>query len=1027
MSRGKLWGVALWRGLCAIRSLGAFAIALFATACLVVPSASASVPSTAIRYFYTPNNRLSAVIKPEAEYGLYTWDAAGNLSSIARKSSTKLSIIQLEPTKGAVGETVDIWGTGFSTTLANDTVKFHGTAATVTAATADTLAVKVPTGATTGTVTVQTTTEGPVTSSQTFTVGSVVGAPTITSISSSLATAGTTITMSGTNFETTASNDVVKVNETDAELTSESSTSIKFKVPENASGGPVSIITPQGSAKGPNLFIPPSGVTTGQVGPMVSLSAGSPSTVNITTAKTVGLALVEGNGGQPAALLFSHVTMGQGYAKLYTPTNAKLPESQVFDSGKESLLEPVTLPATGTYTVMLEPLEEDTGSVQVTEYPESDVVGSLSPSTSGASEVVSLSTPGQIATYSVSVTAGEEVSLKTSESTFTGGYYLEWYTPEGLLFSYRHFNGNEFMDSVEFPTTGTYKLEVKPEGAATGSAKLTAYNSTVQTTSITPSSGGESKTITTSIPGQNVKVTFSGTSGEKVSLVLAESTINNGAVSILGPEGENVGGETTFSNEESKEGRLIGPVTLPATGTYTIFINPFEAYTGSVKLSAYSVVDVTGTISPSTGGTTETVALPDPGQTATYSVSGTAGEEVSLKTSENTFTGEYHVEWYNPEGKIITYRLFYGNEFMHAVTFPTTGTYKLVISPVGTATGSLKLTAYNATAVTGSITPTSGGESKTVTLSVPGQRAKITFSGTTEQEVSVVVSEVAITAGFVSIDNPEGSRIAGEDSFSTGYEATLGPVKLSATGTYTILIEPNEADTGSVKLTAYIGSPPHGLVVKRGPAGTASTALMETSPDTPPSAMVDISALTASQRPFRASTSSAMLERRVEDQLPSGRARGVRLMQGSRARATLRRPHPSGRARRYRRNAPRDTRGVFSKAAMDRANGSALPPGPMPPVFRSFRASGSGQWYPSAGTRKGLAWRTELPGSPWAKLAPLRAADNATSLAGQALKLNGLPLAGLRVWIENTAITGTTDGHGQFLLQGVPAGHRSSR
>jgi hypothetical protein len=92
-----------------------------------------AVPSTAIRYVYTPDSQLSSVIKPEAEYGQYTWDAAGNLSSVKRKSSTKLSIIELEPAKGAVGETVNIWGTGFSATPGNDTVKFHGTAATVSA------------------------------------------------------------------------------------------------------------------------------------------------------------------------------------------------------------------------------------------------------------------------------------------------------------------------------------------------------------------------------------------------------------------------------------------------------------------------------------------------------------------------------------------------------------------------------------------------------------------------------------------------------------------------------------------------------------------------------------------------------------------------------------------------------------------------------------------------------------------------------------------------------------------------------
>lgn len=139
---------------CVSLALGVFIAMLLSCFGLSAPSASASVPGTAIRYVYTPGSELSAVIKPEAEYGLYSWDAAGNLSSVKRASSTKLSIIQIEPTKGAVGETVNIWGTGFSTTASNDMVKFHGTVATVTAATAYVLAVKVPSGATTGTVTV---------------------------------------------------------------------------------------------------------------------------------------------------------------------------------------------------------------------------------------------------------------------------------------------------------------------------------------------------------------------------------------------------------------------------------------------------------------------------------------------------------------------------------------------------------------------------------------------------------------------------------------------------------------------------------------------------------------------------------------------------------------------------------------------------------------------------------------------------------------------------------------------------------
>jgi YD repeat-containing protein len=260
-----------------------------------VPGAWASVPSTAIRYVYNPDGRLSALIEPASETALYGWDAAGNLLTVTRKSSSKLAIIQLEPTKGAAGEAIHIWGTGFSTTASNDTVKFHGTAATVSTATANTLAVKVPSGATTGTVTVQTPTEGPVTSSQSFTVGSVPGAPTITSLSTSVAAAGTTVTLSGTNFETTASNDLVRVNETLAEVVSASSTSIKFVVPEDTGSGRVSVATPQGPVAGPYLYIPPPGYTTAQIGPTVNLTPGKASTVTIKTAKTVGLAVVPGD------------------------------------------------------------------------------------------------------------------------------------------------------------------------------------------------------------------------------------------------------------------------------------------------------------------------------------------------------------------------------------------------------------------------------------------------------------------------------------------------------------------------------------------------------------------------------------------------------------------------------------------------------------------------------------------------------------------------------------------------------------
>jgi len=66
------------------------------------------------------------------------------------------TITSFTPTSGAVAVTVTITGTNFSTTAANNIVKFNGTVATITGATTSTsIVAAVPTGATTGKITVE--------------------------------------------------------------------------------------------------------------------------------------------------------------------------------------------------------------------------------------------------------------------------------------------------------------------------------------------------------------------------------------------------------------------------------------------------------------------------------------------------------------------------------------------------------------------------------------------------------------------------------------------------------------------------------------------------------------------------------------------------------------------------------------------------------------------------------------------------------------------------------------------------------
>ena len=62
----------------------------------------------------------------------------------------------------------------------------------------------------------------------------------------------------------------------------------------------------------------------------------------------------------------------------------------------------------------------------------------------------------------------------------------------------------------------------------------------------------------------------------------------------------------------------------------------------------------------------------------------------------------------------------------------------------------------------------------------------------------------------------------------------------------------------------------------------------------------------------------------------------------------------------------------------------------------------------------GGRWRTGAPRSPWQDLPPLVAPGGATALAGQVLRLNGTPLAGVEVEISGRR--GRSDRTGRFLL-----------
>ncbi len=175
-------------------SVAAFLLGFVAGASLLAQS-----PIT-YQYIYDNAGQLTAAIDSTGVIVQYVYDPAGNIVAINRGAANgSLSLLSFNPTSASPGASVTLVGSGFSTTASSNTVKFNGVAATVTAATANTITATVPATATVGPITV--TVGGvSVTSTTNFTP---LAAPTITSISTPYVLAGQTgltVVLSGVNL-----------------------------------------------------------------------------------------------------------------------------------------------------------------------------------------------------------------------------------------------------------------------------------------------------------------------------------------------------------------------------------------------------------------------------------------------------------------------------------------------------------------------------------------------------------------------------------------------------------------------------------------------------------------------------------------------------------------------------------------------------------------------------------------------------------------------------------------------------------
>ena len=549
------------------------------------------------------------------------------------------------------------------------------------------------------------------------------------------------------------------------------------------------------------------------------LTNGTPLQVTTTTGGENANLTFAGTAGNRISIRISGVTMSPKpntgiKVSIQKPDGSTLVSP--FDVGSAgTFMEPVTTPVAGSYKLVLDGQSTYKGKATVTIWTVANDANGGSTTPGGAAVPLSMPTPGTNGSFQFAGTAGQRVSLKLSGVTITGNALnsarVSVLKPDNsVLIANTNFGSSgAFLEPVTLPATGNYTVKLDPRQWYVGSATATVYNVAADQAGTITAGTPLALTFAAGNPGQNATETFSGTAGQKVSLNLTANTI--GANTISGTKVSLVTGSTTVvaATDVGTNGKFIEPVTLPSTATYTIKVDPQGANTGGITLGLANFAgDTSGSITAN--GSATVVTSTAAGQNGTLTFTGSVNQRIALNLSSNfgTMFSGAKVSVKSPTNTTVIAPTVVGTNgaFVEPVTLTAAGTYTIKVDPDGANTGNVTLNLYTVpNDVSSAIT--AGGAAVVSTNTVPGQNMKLTFTAGASQKVSIKMTNVSIGSNAVSGTNV--SLMKG--STTVGLTAAVGTnggyidtsAVLTSGATYTIKIDPQRVNTGSMTVNLY--------------------------------------------------------------------------------------------------------------------------------------------------------------------------------------------------------------------------------
>jgi hypothetical protein len=324
--------------------------------------------------------------------------------------------------------------------------------------------------------------------------------------------------------------------------------------------------------------VPPPSVAGGPI-----VVGGPTVTSNITVPGQEALFTFAGSAGQLISLTASanaKLAASGGYIYIYLPDGRTLLYDDYFSS--QSLFsDALTLPSSGTYSILLVPYNSGTGVAKLALYnvpPNGSGGGTVTEG--GPPVTVNITAPGQNAQLRFYGKAGDTVSLLTRENATLASqpFNVTIVEPDAQTSLYDSYQSppasGDFSEALTLPLTGIYTIMDNPSGTATGTAILTLY-SVPPPVMGTVTIGGPAVSVSTTVPGQGATFQFAGTAGSPATVTLSGSSgLDDQCFNIVvsQPDMTTIGGGNWCVNNGAWAPGSLGK--LKQTGNYTIAVMP---------------------------------------------------------------------------------------------------------------------------------------------------------------------------------------------------------------------------------------------------------------------------------------------------------------------------------------------------------------------------------------------------------------------------------------------------------------------